>query len=271
MESQAAVSPRTGAVRVLAPVATYAASAPADPRLEELRGAAMRRLFPKRHVGRAAPRMSNVAQRVYAYLAAAATVEDLERRLRYPLRYPTELVDEVALRDGRAVLVRPVLPPDAAMHRAFVRAMSPTTRLYRFHGVVSDLPDPVLRYLTEVDHVDHLALVGEVDDASGARQVAEARWVRRADEPGSADFAIAIADDYQRSGLGNALLEALQRSAAARGIARLRGHVLRNNRRMSGWLEARGWHMEPDPDDPGVVCAELPLTTHAARVWREAA
>ena len=271
MESQAASSPRTGTVRYLAPVATNAASAHADPRLEELRGAAMRRLFPKRQVGRASWRMSHVAQRVYAYLAAAATVEDLERRLRNPLRYPTELVDEVALRDGRTVLVRPVLPPDAAMHRAFVRAMSPTTRRYRFHGVVSDLPDAVLRYLTEVDYVDHLALVGEVDDASGARQVAEARWVRRADEPDSADFAIAIADDYQRSGLGNALLEALQRSAAARGIVRLRGHVLRINWRMSGWLEARGWHMEPDPDDPGVVCAELPLTTNAARVWREAA
>ncbi len=61
----------------------------------------------------------------------------------------------------------------------------------------------------------------------------------------------------------------LQRSAAARGIDRLCGHVLRNNVRMSGWLEARGWRMAPDPDDPGVVCAELPLATSAAPAWRE--
>jgi acetyltransferase len=231
----------------------------------------MRSLFPMRHAGRASPALSRVALRVHAHLAEAATVEDLERRLRSPLRYPTDLIDEVRLRDGRSVLVRPVLPPDASMHRAFVRSMSPTTRRNRFHAGVADLPDPVLRYLTEVDHVDHLALVGEVEDSTGARLVAEARWVRREDEPGTADFAIAIADDFQLSGLGNMLLDVLQRSAVARGIERLCGHVLRNNVRMSRWLEARGWRMRNDPDDPGVVCAELPLARSAARLWREAA
>jgi hypothetical protein len=40
---------------------------------------------------------------------------------------------------------------------------------------------------------------------------------------------------------------------------------------MIGWLEARGWRIEPDADDPGVVCAELPLATRAARQWRAAA
>ena len=157
------------------------------------------------------------------------------------------------------------------MLQAFVQAMSPTTRLHRFHGAVAGVPEPVLRYLTDVDYVDHLALVGEVEEATGARLVAEARWVRREDEPDTADFAIAIADDCQLSGLGNALLDMLQRSAAARGIDRLCGHVLRNNLRMSGWLEARGWRIGHDPTEPGVVRAELPLAASAARPWREAA
>lgn len=270
MDSQVELQPRARGLHAVVPAAAMLEPQP-DPRVEELRGAAMRSLFPMRHAGRASPALSRVALRVHAHLADAATVEDLERRLRLPLRYPTELIDEVRLRDGRSVLVRPVLPPDASMHRAFVRSMSATTRRNRFHAGVADLPDPVLRYLTEVDHVDHLALVGEVEDATGARLVAEARWVRREDEPGTADFAIAIADDFQLSGLGNMLLDILQRSAVARGIDRLCGHVLRNNVRMSRWLEARGWRMRQDPDDPGVVCAELPLATSAATLWREAA
>jgi acetyltransferase len=122
-----------------------------------------------------------------------------------------------------------------------------------------------------VDHHDHLALLGEVKTGSGPRQVAEARWVRRADEPDHADFAIAIADDYQRSGLGNSLLDMLQRSAAARGIGRLCGCVLRNNLRMSGWLEARGWHVESDLDDPGALCVGLSLRSVEPREWRAAA
>jgi len=270
MDSQAEVRPHRSAPRSLEAAAATLEPQP-DPRLEERRGTAMRRLFPKHHVGRADGAMSRVALRVHAYLAEARTIEDLEGRLHLPGHYPTELVDELRLRDGRSVLVRPVLPADASMHRAFVRSMSPTTRRNRFHAGISDLPDPVLRYLTEVDHVDHLALVGEVEEATGARLVAEARWVRRGDEPDTADFAIAIADDCQHGGLGNALLDMLQRSAVARGIDRLCGHVLRNNVRMSGWLEARGWHMSADQDDPGVACAELPLATGPVRAWREAA
>lgn len=260
---------RQGQGRFLAAVRTRAAPATPDPRLESLRGEAMRRLFPKSRI--ASDGRSTAALRVYAYLAEATTVEDLERRLRIPARYPAELVEEVRLRDGRPVLVRPVLPSDAPLHRAFVRSLSTTTRRNRFHGGITDVPDAVLRYLTEVDYVDHLALVGEVDDASGTRQVAEARWVRRRDELDCADFAIAIADDHQHSGLGNFMLGQLERSAAAKDIRRLSGHVLHNNQRMLGWLEARGWRMARDPDDAGVVCAEIALETAGAHEWRQAA
>ena len=194
MDSPVELQPRASELHAAGPAATMLEPQP-DPRVEELRGAAMRRLFPKRRAGRTSQAMSRVALRVHAYLAEATTIEDLERRARLPLHYPTELIDEVRLRDGRSVLVRPILPPDASMHRAFVQSMSPATRRNRFHAGVADLPDPVLRYLTEVDHVDHLALVGEVEEATGARLVAEARWVRREDEPDTADFAIAIADD----------------------------------------------------------------------------
>jgi hypothetical protein len=40
---------------------------------------------------------------------------------------------------------------------------------------------------------------------------------------------------------------------------------------MLGWLEQRGWSFEDDPDDPEVVCAELPLGAATLPEWREAA
>lgn len=174
----------------------------------------------------------------------------------------------VTLPDGTRLRLRPVFPDDKRRLLEASTLASAQTRYRRFFAA-GEVSPATARYLTEVDYVDHLGLVGEVHEDSGARQVAEGRWVRRAEEPDTADFAIAIADDYQHSGLGNALLDALQRSAAARRIDRLCGQVLRNNKRMSGWLEARGWAMAPDLHDPGVVCAELPL--RATRVWREAA
>jgi len=227
--------------------------------IEERRGEAMRRLFPMHSVGRARERESSIARQVYAYLAEATTNEDLDRRIRFPSHYPTEWIQRVWLRDRRSVLVRPVLPTDAAMLQSFVRSMSATTRRNRFHGAIADLPEHVMRYMTQVDYVSHLAFIGEVRERTEPHQVAEARWVRRADEPDHADFAIAIDDDYQLSGLGTRLMDVLQRSAAAKGIHRLCGHVLKSNQRMIRWLEAHGWTMQHDPADHAVVNVELPL------------
>jgi ribosomal protein S18 acetylase RimI-like enzyme len=234
--------------------------------VEERRGEAMRRLFPMHSVGRARELESGVARQVYAYLAEATTNEDLDRRIRFPLHYPTEWIQRVWLRDRRSVLVRPVLPTDTAMLQSFVRSMSATTRRNRFHGALADLPEHVMRYMTQVDYVSHLAFIGEVRDRAEPHQVAEARWVRRTDEPDHADFAIAIDDNYQLSGLGTRLMDVLQRSAAAKGIHRLCGHVLKSNQRMIGWLQAHGWTMQRDPHDAGVVHVELPLQRHGQPV-----
>lgn len=234
--------------------------------LEERRGEVMRRLFPMHSVGRARECESRVARQVYEYLAEAATREDLDRRARFPLHYPAEWIQRVWLRDRRSVLVRPVLPTDAAMLHSFVRSMSTTTRRNRFHGAVADLSEHVARYMTQVDYVSHLAFTGEVCDRAEPQQVAEARWVRRPDQPDHADFAIVIDDKYQRSGLGTRLMDMLQRSAGARDIRCMCGHVLKSNQRMIGWLEAHGWSMQPDMQDPGVVRMELPLQRHGQPV-----
>lgn len=230
--------------------------------VEERRGEAMRQLFPMHSVGRAHEHESCVARQVYAYLAEAATNEDLDRRIPFPPDYPTEWIRRVWLHDLRSVLVRPVRPTDAARLQSFVRSMSATTRRNRFHGALAGLAEHVLRYMTEVDYVNHLAFVGEVGDEAELRQVAEARWVRRTDEPDHADFAIAVDDNYQFNGLGTRLMDLLQRSAAARDIRCLCGHVLKSNQRMTDWLEAHGWTMRQDPYDVGVVQMELSLQAH---------
>lgn len=190
---------------------------------------------------------------------------------RTPGRDTPGLVRSLTLADGRSVRIRAVRPQDAELHQAFVRSLSPLSRMRRFHGPVAELPAPVLRYLTEVDQVSHLALLAETVDDGPVRQVAEARWVRRHDAPACADFAIAVADSHQGSGLGRALMDLLERSAAERGVQRLRGAVLRSNRPMTAWLGARGWRFERDPEEPTVVDAELDLATRDAASWRQAA
>lgn len=189
----------------------------------------------------------------------------------FPARHVPETgIERVRLADGRFVLVRPVLPRDTGLQRDFVRALSPLSRYRRFHGPVSELPEAMLRYLCEVDHFSHVALLATAHDEHGNEvQVAEARWVRREAPADSsiADFAIAVHDDWQGIGLGSRLLRMLIRSAAAAGLQQLCGDVLAGNPPMQSLLLRQGWQLLADADDPDVYIAQFDL----ARMRRDAA
>jgi acetyltransferase len=184
-------------------------------------------------------------------------------------RYPTTLIDRPRLRDGRSVTIRPILPQDVDLQRAFVAALSPTSRYRRFHGPVKELPAPTLAYMTEVDYISHMALLATTIDSGGREtQIAEARWVRREppDSPDVADFALAVADAWQRAGLGALLLGKLSDSAAAQGIRRLSGDVLADNEGMRSLLKRNGWRQAPDRFDARLIVAQLDLDAASASV-----
>lgn len=171
-----------------------------------------------------------------------------------PRRFPSALIDRITLRDGREVIVRPVLAFDAAAEQDFVRALSPTSRMKRFHFGLRELPPTLARAMTEVDHEAHVAIVAEaLDDDDEPAIVADARYVRSDDDAEQAEFAIAVADAWQGLGLGRALMQRLARHAARHGIKRLVGDVLPNNRSMLGIGKTLGGTIDASPNGPGVV------------------
>lgn len=177
-------------------------------------------------------------------------------------RYPASLIDRLTLADGRSVLVRPVLPQDAALQQQFVRGLTALSRYRRFHSGLRELAAGMLDFLTQVDYRSHLALLAEIFDAGDEVQVAEARYVRReahGNDAGIADFAIAVADEWQGCGLGSRMLDALVSSARAAGVRRLEGSVLADNDPMRRLLRARGWRIRRDPADAHLVIAWLEL------------
>jgi GNAT superfamily N-acetyltransferase len=71
-----------------------------------------------------------------------------------------------------------------------------------------------LRRLTVLDHHHREALIA----LDGTRCVGVARFARRPEDPHVADVAVTVADDWQRRGLGGALLVRLTRRARAEGL-----------------------------------------------------
>lgn len=138
-------------------------------------------------------------------------------------------VEEVGLRDGSRMWVRPIQPDDRERIEQGLRGLSPRSRYLRFHSHVDHLTKAQLDYLVDVDHHDHDALVALDPDLPGIPGIAVARYIRLAEDPAVAEAAITVIDDHQGRGIGTALIGMLERLAHERGIRTFRNYVLAEN------------------------------------------
>jgi GNAT superfamily N-acetyltransferase len=129
------------------------------------------------------------------------------------------------LADGTALRVREIRPDDKPQIAAGVAGLSPRSAYRRFHSAKPSLSAAELRYLTEVDGINHYALVA----LNGATIVAVARFVRLADDPLAAEVAVTVCDEHQGRGIGKALGLLLADAARARGIAVFTADILAEN------------------------------------------
>ena len=172
--------------------------------------------------------------------------------------YPAELVRTRHLFDGSEVLIRPIRPEDAPMEQDFVQHLSADSRYRRFMSTLIELPPGKLRYLTEVDYVRHLALVAIIQRDGHEVEIGVARYVAG---PSGTDceFAIAIDDEWQGSGVAGILMLTLIDAARARGMQRMEAFILSTNDTMIKFARQLGFAVHRDPDDPGMVHAEQSL------------
>ena len=132
------------------------------------------------------------------------------------------------LNNGTWVTIRQIRPDDKALLAAAVARLSPRTARLRFLAPKNHLTTAEQRYLTEIDFVDHYALVAVLADEPGTL-VGVGRWVRDDDDPRAAEIALLVSDRLQRQGLGIALGKALKDAARARGVRRFTGVTLTEN------------------------------------------
>lgn len=133
---------------------------------------------------------------------------------------------EVRLRDGAQVTLRPVRHGDVAALRDFVQGLSAESRYFRFQATLIDLPDAEWEYLVSADGWNHVAIVAW----SGAVVVGVGRFIRLQPDSDRAEVAFAVADAFQRRGLGSLLRDELVAAARQSKIRLFRAEVLSENR-----------------------------------------
>jgi GNAT superfamily N-acetyltransferase len=168
--------------------------------------------------------------------------------------------EEHVLEDGTHVQLRHIRPEDAGELKRGFDQLSAESRYRRFFGARSSLSEQVLHYLTNVDGIQHVAIVATTHDAhsGGERGLGVARFVRLPKEPLVAEAAITVVDDYQGRGLGRLLAVTLGRAAHERGVKHFRGQILADNPPVRQLLETV--HADLHEEGGGTVIFDVPLT-----------
>ena len=167
--------------------------------------------------------------------------------------------------------LRPARSSDGDALQTYVRGLSPQSRYNRFLGAANELPASELARALAANGRDVLTLLLTSTAEERERVVGEAR-VALSCAQRAGEFGMSIADDWQGLGFGSALVQEIERKAAADGIQLLFGDTLRSNQAMIGLARGRGFTLGPG-FEPRLVRIQKALDDPApdlpCRKWNE--
>jgi acetyltransferase len=105
-----------------------------------------------------------------------------------------------------SVVIRRATAEDAAAQCAFFRGLSARARYFRFMSAVSEVPAAFAHSLSNMEYNRHFPLLAKTLAAGTTRIIGEARYIVDGSDPGSSEFSLSVAEDWQGIGLGRALL-----------------------------------------------------------------
>lgn len=169
---------------------------------------------------------------------------------------------DVQLRDGRHVTLRTIRTDDKEKLQEAMRALSTRSSYYRFFSPLRELSPQLLERATHPEADRELQLVAVVGEGGEEKIIGGARYAAAAASK-DCEFAVAVVDEWHGLGLARHLLEALIRTARARGFEHMEGYILATNRPMLRLAKRLGFVDVESPEGPSVRLVRCDLRTVA--------
>jgi GNAT superfamily N-acetyltransferase len=134
------------------------------------------------------------------------------------------------LRDGRRIEIRALRPDDRVDMLAALARLSAQSLYRRFHGAKRDFSEKEKAFFFNVDFVNHVALIAAIEEGRSTGIVGGARYVVL--QPGIAEVAFAVVDEFQGKGIGAHLMRHLTLLARSAGLKEMVAEVLSGNAAM---------------------------------------
>jgi RimJ/RimL family protein N-acetyltransferase len=171
------------------------------------------------------------------YVRRIPTPEEERERLARPVPpYPPGYEEDLLLKDGTPLHLRPIRPDDGPELLKLYDKLSNTSLYHRFF-VVPPKDASKADYLAHVDYDNQFALVA----AKEGEVVAVARYHRDLSRHDHAEVAFTVADALQGKGIGSLLLARLAAIARKHGVAIFDAEVMADNTGMIRVFEKSGF------------------------------
>ncbi len=168
------------------------------------------------------------------------------------MEYPSQWERKASTRDGVPFRIRPIRAEDQELDREFIVRLSPESRYRRMMNAML-VPSPELLYqFVHVDYDRDMAFAALTGEPPAEEIIGIARYCHDAAGAGC-EFAVAVADAWQKRGVGTTLMQILLEYAHTRGIRAVHGEILADNQRMIELARWLGMTLHHRPDSVGLV------------------
>ncbi len=145
--------------------------------------------------------------------------------------YPERLIKKERLRDGTGVVLRPIKPEDEPLWLQMLENCSKESIYHRFRYDFHFQSHEIATEFCYIDYDREMAIVAEVEQNGRRMLIGEGRLLADPDLE-MAEYAIIIADDWQRKNLGYLLTEYCLQIARIAGVKRVAAETTADNKGM---------------------------------------
>ena len=140
------------------------------------------------------------------------------------------MIIDTHLNDGIPVCIRPVRKDDEQRLKDGIAKLSPQSRYLRFFSGMREAPPQVIKALVTVDGHNHIAWGALRNDLPGSPALGVVHAFRDKDDPDTAEFSVAVIDEYHGRGLARLLTAVLLLDCQREGLEHLAVNILPENR-----------------------------------------
>jgi acetyltransferase len=155
--------------------------------------------------------------------------------------YPEKYITHRTLKNGAEVLLRPIRAEDEVSFNELIKSLSAESVRFRFFSMIKDMPHERLVQYCNLDFDRQIAIVAELRD--NKKIIGAGRVIAEPDGK-NGEFAILVADKWQRLGLGSKLLDYIIETAKDMRLEKISAYILPDNYKMIGLGEKKGFKIE---------------------------